>query len=107
MWPLQGLMGGFGGLPGGMAPPTGLGASGLQGSPMPSLGMDFGRGLAAGASAAGAVPPVAQAPLTPLAAPVETAPVVGGAGGCPGALRPAAASAPAPAPAAGCARRAV
>ena len=42
---------------------------------MPSLGMDFGRGLAAGASAAGAVPPVPQAPLTSLAAPVETAPV--------------------------------
>lgn len=74
MGPLQGLMGGFGGFPGGMAPPTGLSAPGLQGSPMPSLGMDFGRGLAAGASAAGAVPPVTQAPMAPLAAPIETAP---------------------------------
>ena len=41
---------------------------------MPSLGMDFGRGLAAGASTAGTVPPVTQAPMTSLAAPIETAP---------------------------------
>lgn len=67
MGPLQGLMGSFGGLPGGMAPPTGLGAPGLQGSPMPSLGMDFGRGLAAGAAAAAGVPPVTSAPMTSLA----------------------------------------
>ncbi len=102
MAPLQGLMGGFGGFPGGMAPPAGLGASGLQGSPVPSLGMDFGRGLAAGASAAGAVPPVPQAPLTSLAAPVETAPVSAApaAASVPTASSAAAASAPAPAPAA-------
>jgi hypothetical protein len=102
MSPLQGLMGGFGGFPGGMAPPAGLGASGLQGSPMPSLGMDFGRGLAAGASAAGAVPPVAQAPLTSLAAPVEIAPVSAAPAAAPVPTAPSAAvSAPAPAPAAG------
>jgi len=98
--PLQGLMGGFGGLPGGMAPPPGLGASGLQGSPVPSLGMDFGRGLAAGASAAGAVPPVTQAPLSSLAAPVETAPVSAAPAAASVPAAPsAAASAPAPAPA--------
>jgi hypothetical protein len=102
MGPLQGLMGGFGGFPGGMAPPTGLSAPGLQGSPMPSLGMDFGRGLAAGASAAGAVPPVTQAPLTPLAAPVETAPTSAAPAAAPApAAPPTAASAPPPAPAAG------
>ncbi|GAB4999394.1 hypothetical protein [Mycobacterium avium] len=99
---LQGLMGGFGGLPAGMAPPTGLSAPGLQGSPMPSLGMDFGRGLAAGASAAGAVPPVTQAPMTPLAAPIESAPTSAAPAAAPvAATPPAAASAPAPAPAAG------
>lgn len=98
--PLQGLMGGFGGLPGGMAPPTGLSAPGLQGSPMPSLGMDFGRGLAAGASAAGAVPPVTQAPMTPLAAPIESAPTSAAPAAAPvPTAPPAAASAPAPAPA--------
>lgn len=106
MSPLQGLMGGFGGLPGGMAPPAGLSAPGLQGSPMPSLGMDFGRGLAAGASAAGAVPPVAQAPMTPLAAPIETAPMSAAPAAAPVPATPAAAaagaaSAPPPAPAPG------
>ncbi len=96
---LQGLMGGFGGFPGGMAPPAGLGASGLQGSPMPSLGMDFGRGLAAGASAAGAVPPVTQAPMTSLVAPVETAPTSATPAAASVAAAPlVAASAPAPAP---------
>ena len=85
---LQGLMSGFGGFPGGMAPPTGLSASGLQGSPMQSLGMDFGRGLAAGASAAGAVPPVTQAPLTSLAAPVETAPTSAAPAAAPVAAAP-------------------
>jgi len=95
---LQGLMGGFGGFPGGMTPPPGLGTSGLQGSPMPSLGMDFGRGLAAGASAAGAVPPVTQAPLTPLSAPIETAPTSAAPAAAPvTATPPAAASAPTPA----------
>ena len=67
---------------------------------MPSLGMDFGRGVAAGASAAGAVPPVAQAPLTSLAAPVETAPVSAAPAAAPVPTAPSAAvSAPAPAPA--------
>lgn len=100
MGPLQGLMGGFGGLPGGMAPPTGLSAPGLQGSPMPSLGMDFGRGLAAGASAAGAVPPAT--PMTSLAAPIETAPTSAAPAAAPvPTAPPAAASAPVQAPAAG------
>lgn len=99
---LQGMMGGLGGFPGGMGAPTGLGASGLQGSPMPSLGMDFGRGLAAGASAAGAVPPVTQAPMTSLAAPMESAPTSAAPAAAPvAATPPAAASASAPAPAAG------
>lgn len=102
MGPLQGLMGGFGGLPGGMAPPTGLGAPGLQGSPMPSLGMDFGRGLAAGAAAAGGVPPVTQAPMTSLAAPIESAPTSAAPAAAPvAATPPAAASVPAPASATG------
>ena len=100
--PLQGLMGGFGGFPGGMAAPAGLGASGLQSSPVPSLGMDFGRGLAAGASAAGAVPSVPQAPLTSLAAPMETAPSLAAPAAAPvSAAPPAAAAASAPAPASG------
>lgn len=103
MGPLQGLMGGFGGLPGGMTPPSGLSAPGLQGSPMPSLGMDFGRGLAAGAAAAGGLPPVTQAPMTPLAAPIESAPTSAAPAAAPVAATPppAAASAPAPAPATG------
>ncbi|WP_232538319.1 hypothetical protein [Mycobacterium intracellulare] len=102
MGPLQGLMGGFGGFPGGMGAPTGLGASGLQGSPMPSLGMDFGRGLAAGAAAAGGVPPVTSTPMTSLAAPIESAPTSAAPAVAPVSTSPpAAASAPAPAPAAG------
>jgi hypothetical protein len=92
---LQGMMGGLGGFPGGMGAPTGLGASGMQGSPMPSLGMDFGRGLAAGASAAGAVPPVTQAPMTSLAAPMESAPTSAAPAAAPVAATPPAASAPA------------
>lgn len=104
MGPLQGLMGGFGGLRGGMAPPMELSAPGLQGSPMmPSLGMDFGRGLAAGTSAAGAVPSLPQAPMTSLAAPIETAPTAAAPAAAPVPTAPpaAAASAPAPAPASG------
>lgn len=102
MGPLQGLMGGFGGFPGGMPSPTGLSASGLQGSPMPSLGMDFGRGLAAGAAAAGGVPPVTSTPMTPLTAPIETAPTSAAPAVAPVSTSPPApASAPAPAPAAG------
>ncbi|SOJ57056.1 hypothetical protein MSIMFB_04534 [Mycobacterium simulans] len=103
MGPLQGLMGGFGGFPGGMTPPAGLTGAGLQGSPMSSLGMDFGRGLAAGASAAGAVPPVTQAPMTSLTAPIETAPMSAAPAAAPVPTAPsaAAASAPAPAPAPG------
>jgi hypothetical protein len=72
----QGLMGGFGGFPGGGAlSPAGLG-SGFQGAPpLPNLGMSFGQGLAAGASAAGGIPSVPQAPMTPLVAtPMESAP---------------------------------
>lgn len=93
--PLQGLMGGLsgGGMPGGGLPP-GLNASGLNSPPpMPTLGTDFARGLAAGAGAAGgAVPPaspVAQAPAAPLAAPV---------GDTPAAAAPASATPPVSAP---------
>jgi hypothetical protein len=99
---LQGLMGGFGGFPGGMATPAGLTGSGLGQPPVPSLGMDFGRGLAAGASAAGGIPPVAQAPITPLAAPIESAPTSAAPAAAPVPTAPSApASAPAPALAAG------
>lgn len=103
MGPLQGLMGGFGGFPGGMASPAGLAGPGLQGSPMPSLGMDFGRGLAAGASAAGGIPPVAQAPMAPLAAPIESAPTSAAPAAAPVPTAPAApaASAATPIPAGG------
>jgi hypothetical protein len=93
---LQGMFSGFGGFPGaGMASPAGLGA-GMQASPA-SFGADFGRGLAASAAAAGGVPtvaPVPQAPVTPLAAPIESAPTSAAA-----AAAPVSAPAPAPAPA--------
>ena len=78
----HGLLGGLGGFPGGGMPPTAGLTSAATPPAAPSLGMDFGRGLAAGATAAGAVPPVPQAPMTPLAAPVESAPIRGGAGFC-------------------------
>lgn len=97
---LQGLLGGFGGFPGaGMAPTGGLTSSMQAPPPVTSLGVDFGRGLAAGATAAGEVPPVApvpQAPMTPLAAPIESAPTSAAP-----AAAPVSAPAPAPAPAPG------
>lgn len=74
---LQGLMSGFGGFPGGgglMSPAAGLGSGFQAPPPLPSLGMSFGQGLAAGASAAGVVPSVPQATMTPLLAPLESAP---------------------------------
>lgn len=74
------LLSGFGGFPGAGMPPT-AGLTSPAGMPtsapsLPSLGADLGRGLAAGAAAAGGVAPVPQAPITPLAAPapVESAP---------------------------------
>jgi hypothetical protein len=73
----QGLMSGFGGFPGGgglMSPAAGLGSGFQAPPPLPSLGMSFGQGLAAGASAAGVVPSVPQATMTPLLAPLESAP---------------------------------
>jgi hypothetical protein len=94
---LQGLFGNFGGFSGSGVPATG----GLTSSAMPatpsSLGMDFGRGLAAGVSAAGGAAPVApvpQPPVAPLTAPIDSAPT---------SAAPAAApvSSPAPAPASG------
>lgn len=91
---LQGLMGGFGGFPGGGMPGAGgFASSAAPQASLPSLGMDFGRGLAAGATAAGAVPSVPQAPVTPLTAPVESAPVAAAP-----AAAPVSAAAPAPAP---------
>jgi len=96
---LQGLLGGFGGFPGGGMAPTGGLTSPMQAPPITSLGADFGRGLAAGATAAGEVPPVApvpQAPMTPLAAPIESAPTSAAP-----AAAPVSAPAPAPAPAPG------
>ena len=90
---LQGMFSGFNGLPGaGMAPPAGLG-TGMP-APPASLGADFGRGLAASAAAAGGgvapVTPVSQAPITPLAAPIDSPATSAAAGAAP-------ASAPAPA----------
>jgi hypothetical protein len=75
---LQGLMGGFGGFPGGGGGLSSAGfGGGFQAPPaLPSLGMSFGQGLAAGASAAGVVPSVPQAPMAPLLAPLESAPGV-------------------------------
>jgi hypothetical protein len=107
-FPMSGLQGMFsnfgGGFPGaGMGSPAGLGA-GMQATPT-SFGADFGRGLAASAAAAGGgVPPVAPvptAPVTPLTAPIESAPTTAAAAAAP-LSAPSPASAPAPAaPAAG------
>ncbi|WP_343709329.1 hypothetical protein [Mycobacterium sp.] len=75
----QGLMGSFGGFPGagGGLPMSGLGGAGFQAPPaLPSLGMSFGQGLAAGASAASGIPSVPQAPMAPLLAPLESTPSV-------------------------------
>ena len=92
------LLRGFGGFPGGGMPGAGGFASpATPPSSLPSLGMDFGRGLAAGATAAGAVPSVPQAPVTPLTAPVESAPVAAAPAAAP-VSAPASAAAPAPAP---------
>ena len=98
-FPMSGLQGMFSGFGGGFParawrPPAGLG-SGMQ-PPPASFGADLGRGLAASAAAAGGgVPPVAAvppAPMTPLAAPIESAPTSAAAAAAP-------VSAPAPAPA--------
>ena len=77
MAPVQGLMGGGKGLTG---PLNNISPAALQGGPaggaMPpaSVGSQFGRGVAAGASAAGGTPPIApQAPSAPLAAPMSPA----------------------------------
>ena len=89
------LLSGFGGFPGGGMPGAGgLASPATPPASLPSLGMDFGRGLAAGATAAAAVPSVPQAPVTPLTASVESAPVAAAP-----ASTPAPASAPASAPA--------
>ncbi|MDT5047329.1 MAG: hypothetical protein QOG75_3203, partial [Mycobacterium sp.] len=79
MGPLQGLMGGGKGLTG---PLNNISPAALQGGPASgatspaSLGSQFGRGMAAGAGAAGAMPPISappQAPSAPLAAPISPA----------------------------------
>ena len=90
MGPVQGLMGGGKGLTG---PLNNISPAALQGGPAggamspASLGSQFGRGVAAGASAAGAMPPMSapppQAPSAPLAAPISPA------GGAPVAAAPA------------------
>lgn len=78
--PVSGLLGGG---PGGLANGVGNPASSVQGQTLramqTAMGGDFGRGLIAGANAAGAVPspppsqPVPQAPVSPLAAPMSSA----------------------------------
>lgn len=69
------MLQGLGKLPGattGFPSPAGLSSSVGPSPALSSVGADFGRGLSAGAAAAGVVPPPASAPLTPLmAAPVE------------------------------------
>ena len=90
MGPLQGLMGGGKGLTG---PLNNISPAALQGGPASgamspaSLGSQFGRGMAAGAGAAGAMPPISapppQAPSAPLTAPISPA------GGAPVAAAPA------------------
>ena len=86
------LLSGFGGFPGGGIPPTaGFSSPAALPPSVPGLGMDFGRGLAAGATAVGTVPPTPQAPMTALTVPVESTTTL---------AAPAAASGPAPAPAA-------
>lgn len=81
MGPMSGLLGGAN--PAGMASNVGSPASSVQGQSSQAmraaLGGDFGRGLAAGANAAGAMPvappaqPVPQTPASPLAAPMGSA----------------------------------
>ena len=98
MGPLQGLMGGGKGLTG---PLNNISPAALQGGPASgamspaSLGSEFGRGMAAGAGAAGAMPPMSapapQAPSAPLAAPISPA------GGAPVAGAPAGGATYAPA----------
>ncbi len=79
---LQGLFSGMGFPPGASMSPAGLGPASLPSSATPSTaGLDFGRGLAAGMTAAGgaaapALGPVPQAPSGPLAAPAASAPTV-------------------------------
>lgn len=98
---LQGIFNGLGSPPNVPVPATGLGAAP---SPAPAAaGMDFGRGLAAGMTAAGGaagapIGPVPQAPSAPLASPAASTPAVA----APAAAATAAPSAPAvPTPAAG------
>jgi hypothetical protein len=98
MGPLQGLMGGGKGLTG---PLNNISPAALQGGPASgamspaSLGSQFGQGMAAGAGAAGAMPPMSaptpQAPSAPLAAPISPA------GGAPVAGAPAGGATYAPA----------
>jgi hypothetical protein len=94
MGPLQGLMGGGNGMSGSLTGPlNNISPAALQGGPAggamspASLGSEFGRGVAAGAGAAGAMPvsaPPPQAPSAPLAAPISPA------GGAPLTAAPAA-----------------
>lgn len=97
--PLSGLQGMFSGL--GSPPSMPMPATGL-GSPTPptpaTAGMDFGRGLAAGMTAAGGaagapIGPIPQAPNAPLAAPATTTPAVA----APAAAAAAVPASPAPA----------
>jgi hypothetical protein len=87
---MQGLMGGGKGLTGplnNISPAALQGGGPASGAMSPaSLGQQFRQGMAAGANAAGAMPPISpppQAPTTPLAAPISPA------GGAPAAGAPA------------------
>lgn len=104
--PLSGLQGLFSGLGFPSAAPmvpTGLGSPSVQAPAPPSTaGLDFGRGLAAGMTAAGgaaapALGPVPQAPSGPLAVPAASAPTVAVPAAAVSTAAPSAVGAPAPA----------
>lgn len=78
---LQGLLSGIGFNPGTSMSPAALGSSPLPAASPSSAGVEFGRGLAAGASAAGGAVSAPMGPLPqslsgPLAAPAESAPSI-------------------------------
>lgn len=100
---LQGLFSGMGFPPGASMSPAGLGPASLPSSATPSTaGLDFGRGLAAGMTAAGgaaapALGPVPQAPSGPLAVPAASAPTGAAPAAAVSTAAPSAVAAPAPA----------
>lgn len=98
---LQGLFSGIGFNPGASMSPAGLGSASLPSATPSAAGMDFGRGLAAGVSAAGGAvsAPMGPMPQTlsgPLAAPAGSAPTVAAPAAATSASAPAAGAVSAP-----------